>query len=351
MIEVPPERHARLQHSDRLPLFQMIAKNVGIRRARAPFVVATNVDVLFDDALMAELASRSLRPGTVYRADRHDTDANLDPFAPVDELLTDSLAGVIRICRMDGTYDVRTGEYFRIYGPLTNLPGPLARWSRLVSFALPLAGAYGRAAVHRSRSRLRRWHLARKGRGPGPHSLFAGIDPGQVLKVARETLASLVRAVAEQNRLLGEIWLHEKARVRVHSNACGDFTLLARTDWERVGGYAELEMFSLHLDSLLLYEAHYAGLRQQTLPGAVYHLEHGMGFKPDVESLRTLTKRIESAAIPQVSNELFIEWVVRMYQQRAPMRLNTAAWGFAGETFTETDPYASPSTQLRRVAE
>jgi hypothetical protein len=252
---------------------------------------------------------------------------------------------------LEGTYDVHTGEYFRIYGPLTHLPGPLARWSRLVGFALPLAGAYGRAAVRRSRRRLRRWHLARTRHAPGPRRLTAGIDPAQVFEVVRETLAAILRAVSEQNRLLAELWLHEKARVRVHSNACGDFTLLARTDWERVGGYAELEMFSLHLDSLLLYEAHYTGLRQRTLPGAVYHLEHGMGFKPDVESLRTLTKRIESAAIPQISNELFMEWIVQMYRQRAPMRLNTAAWGFAGETFAETDPHASVSEQLRTVAE
>ncbi|PYQ06863.1 MAG: hypothetical protein DMF82_05190 [Acidobacteria bacterium] len=34
IIEVPPEVHERLQFSDCLPLFQMIAKNVGIRRAR-----------------------------------------------------------------------------------------------------------------------------------------------------------------------------------------------------------------------------------------------------------------------------------------------------------------------------
>jgi hypothetical protein len=33
-IEVPPELHARYAHGAALPLYQMIAKNVGIRRAR-----------------------------------------------------------------------------------------------------------------------------------------------------------------------------------------------------------------------------------------------------------------------------------------------------------------------------
>src|SRR6185503_5263652 len=44
-VEVPNELHSRLLHSERLPLFQMIAKNVGIRRARGQYVVATNIDI------------------------------------------------------------------------------------------------------------------------------------------------------------------------------------------------------------------------------------------------------------------------------------------------------------------
>src|SRR5205823_6021070 len=43
IIEVPESIHSRLEHSDQLPLFQMIAKNVGIRRARGSFVLATNI--------------------------------------------------------------------------------------------------------------------------------------------------------------------------------------------------------------------------------------------------------------------------------------------------------------------
>ena len=58
IIQVPPDIHRRYQHSDRLPLFQMIAKNVGIRRARAPFVLATNIDILFSEELIRHL----LRP-------------------------------------------------------------------------------------------------------------------------------------------------------------------------------------------------------------------------------------------------------------------------------------------------
>ncbi|MGH7551576.1 MAG: hypothetical protein ACREMQ_00940, partial [Longimicrobiales bacterium] len=46
-IEVPAEAHVAIRNSDTIPLFQMIAKNVGIRRAQGEFIVATNPDVLF----------------------------------------------------------------------------------------------------------------------------------------------------------------------------------------------------------------------------------------------------------------------------------------------------------------
>ena len=52
IITVPRELHARLPHGDKLPLYQMIAKNVGIRRARGRFVLATNIDILFSDEAM-----------------------------------------------------------------------------------------------------------------------------------------------------------------------------------------------------------------------------------------------------------------------------------------------------------
>jgi hypothetical protein len=54
----------------------MIAKNVGIRRARAPLVLATNIDILFSDDLVAGF--RDLKAGAMYRVDRRDIVADLD---------------------------------------------------------------------------------------------------------------------------------------------------------------------------------------------------------------------------------------------------------------------------------
>jgi hypothetical protein len=77
IVTVPRQTHDSFPHSDRLPLFQMIAKNAGIRRARAPFILATNIDILLSDELAGFLGS-GLRPNTMYRADRSDVIASLD---------------------------------------------------------------------------------------------------------------------------------------------------------------------------------------------------------------------------------------------------------------------------------
>jgi len=77
VVVVPADLHRTFQHAEKLPLFQMIAKNVGVRRARAPFVVATNIDILFSDELFGFLKT-GLKPGVVYRADRLDIVADLN---------------------------------------------------------------------------------------------------------------------------------------------------------------------------------------------------------------------------------------------------------------------------------
>jgi hypothetical protein len=77
VITVSREVHMSLPNSERIPLFQMIGKNVGIRRASAPFVLATNIDILLSDELAAFLRD-GLEPGAMYRTDRRDVQAALE---------------------------------------------------------------------------------------------------------------------------------------------------------------------------------------------------------------------------------------------------------------------------------
>jgi len=117
VVTVPAELHQRYRYSEVLPLYQMIAKNVGIRRAEGEFILATNVDILFSDELMAFLAARRLEPGRMYRLDRHDVDSGVPVDASVEERLAYCGAHVLRVNAREGTFPL-TPDGFRRPGPV-----------------------------------------------------------------------------------------------------------------------------------------------------------------------------------------------------------------------------------------
>jgi hypothetical protein len=112
IIEVGPELHRRYRHAAALPLYQMIAKNAGIRRARGEFILATNIDVILSDELMHFIASRRLQKGRLYRVDRTDVGAEVPADGTLDEQLKYCRSHIIRVCARDGVFRL-TPDGFR----------------------------------------------------------------------------------------------------------------------------------------------------------------------------------------------------------------------------------------------
>lgn len=102
IIVVAPELHRAFPHHDGLPLFQMIAKNAGIRHAGADFVLATNIDILLSDELFASFG-HDLKPNALYRVDRYDIEADLDG-TPLPSPAECRALPWIRAHRQDGTH-------------------------------------------------------------------------------------------------------------------------------------------------------------------------------------------------------------------------------------------------------
>jgi hypothetical protein len=336
IVDVPHELHASLRYSDRLPLFQMIAKNVGIRRARGEFVLATNVDILVPDGLMAVIARRELRPDRLYRVDRHDVDIVPDPGLTTEETLRLCEANVIRICSRMTTTDLVTGEVYRIYES-----------RRLPLFARRLL-YFWRALEHRFRNLaayfvggvklcaiLMRGLVAALFHRKAPALEMTGHIPHVSLRTL--TPRRLWRRMVRNIQLMLTAWEAEAARIPLHTNASGDFTLLSRDAWETTRAYPELQMFSMHIDALFLYEAHYAGFAEEELPHPLFHIEHNQGFKPAPKDVRTLNTRLARAAIPQITNEQFMRWITTMYRTHEPIVFNDDGWGFACVALREAE--------------
>ncbi len=384
IITVPREVHATFAHSDRLPVFQMVAKNVGIRRARGRFVLATNIDILFSDAIIRFMRN-NLKPGHVYRVDRCDVPPDLPTGVPFEHVLAFCERETFRINRRRHTYVKSDGNWIR-QPPLRRGP-TLAAWFRQIvrqgfsrlrrtdrSLVLGAADVASRA-VQRLFSRLHRAGrvfvtairdaLARAPRimltdpvaglrgamGVG-RQVVAGLR--QLARVGRRGVSVDIRRfprlgaafVRRSFRLLLSAWrrlicaVRWRLKSRLHTNACGDFTLMSREDWFALRGYPEWEMFSWHIDSVLLFQADRNGIREVDLSQdqQVFHIEHciGSGYTP--EGQQALFARLESNGIPYLAWEDFVRVVTDMDRQRKTgksVSYNTENWGISGLTLPE----------------
>ena len=72
IVTVPRSLHREYGMATELPLYQMIGKNVGIRRARGRFILSTNIDILLSGELFSHITGPGLESGRIYRANRWD---------------------------------------------------------------------------------------------------------------------------------------------------------------------------------------------------------------------------------------------------------------------------------------
>ncbi len=298
IIHVPPEIHRRFKYSDRMAVFQMIGKNVGIRRARGEFVLATNVDLLFSNELFEFFASGRLETGKIYRIDRYDVCEDIPQEKPLDEQLEYCGNHLIRVCCGLGTFDLSpTGEILPEEAP-----------------------GVEEEAEEGLRHRLKALAKSKKWLQP---ALWAYRLPYRMYRFARHQIAL---------RLMGS--------QKLHTNASGDFTLMSKHDWLMIRGYCEYAMYSMHLDSLQCYSAALSGVREVVLadPMRVYHMEHapGSGWQPG-KGGDLLYRRLRDAGIPvwtDLGLKLHASW---MYFRKNPTLYNAGkGWGLADESLPET---------------
>lgn len=123
----------------------------------------------------------------------------------------------------------------------------------------------------------------------------------------------------------------------LHANAAGDFTLLSRTNWFALRGYAELPISPLHMDYLFCYSAYHAGLRESILsePMRIYHVEHasGAGWTPEGEPERAA--RVRRAGIAEMTHAYVARFVDLMRRYDGPILFNGTNWGMGDFHFTE----------------
>ncbi len=315
IIRVPNEIHMKFQHADKLPLFQMIGKNVGIRRAQGKFILATNIDILFSNQLF-QFLRRCLKPGTLYRVDRLDVPDRLPELHSFNEIL--------RFCAKN---------FFRVHGRFGSSLRYKRSLTRFCRTRLRKLGSFVRSIFCKSLLEFFR-------------SFFKMImiffrGPFRFIKLILYTPP--IKFITFPFKVIRKFtpryfdFLYPKRYRPLHTNACGDFTLLAAEDWERLRGYPEWHCFSWHLDTVLLFQAKNHGIREMDLPKKwpIYHIEHEIGSGYTHEGENQLFARIQSKGIPYLSNVRLAKIVEELESGKDSVIYNKENWGLSNLTLEE----------------
>jgi GT2 family glycosyltransferase len=296
VITVPAELHHRFKYADRLGFFQMIAKNVGIRRAGGRFILATNIDIIFSDELMRHIARQQLDPKKMVRVDRYDIHRDIPLSFSVDQTLEYAWTHPVRSNRRLGLKDLTEHLY-----------------------------------------------------GGDPFRREVAPDPVLCPRPEGIVVAKIQGDWAVQPGPKTSIY-------DLHTNACGDFTLLSREGWEAIHGYAEFAAYSFNIDSLGVAAAHYAGYHEVALlpPCVCFHIEHSLGSGWTPEGEKKLFARLQERKIPNPDWAVVQPLLDAMRTGDVPVALNTADWGLAAFDLPEEplwpDRTGSPELHPRPYA-
>ena len=199
-----------------VPVYEYIAKNAGIRRAKGEFILSANPDVLFHPFFIKWLSQRPLKKDHYYRVDRCD-------FTAISEIQPE---------KGNENLDRIFQNIFKIFlkGQTVNVP--------VKSF------------------------------GPKSLSEFR-VENGNRIKHNFWLLQNL--DYANKNSLSVN---YDNITDRFHCNCAGDFFLMHRDHWISLKAYPENTFLSIHTDALFVIVAAAAGMTEIELDWPVFHQDH-----------------------------------------------------------------------------
>ena len=279
ILPVNQKHHLKLPNSDRLHFFQMIAKNVGIRRASGKFILATNIDVIINQKLYEFISNKNLKEKTIYRCDRHCIDYNYS--GNIEDNYLDQFTNYID--RKYYSLDIKSKQKHNVYG----------------SFFGYLKILF--------------------------NSFFIKKNKSIVEKISNKNFISITKKIIhyfKYFRVLPIFFFQKK----LFTNACGDFTLLDKDSWINLKGYCELPIYSWHLDSLFLWEARFKKYNFYDFDYEyyIYHMNHDTSGV--ISTKEKLFENLDKRKIPYLSSEEFLDLALKLSKNPDHLKTNEF-WG------------------------
>ena len=282
IVPVNQDYHLKLPNSNRLQFFQMIAKNVGIRRASGKFVLATNIDVIINQNLYQFISKKKLKEKTIYRCDRHCIQYNYS--GNIEDNHLDQFTNFI-----DKKYysiDVKTNEKYYVY---SSLPKQLKNFFNIFR-------------IKKNEKKL-------------------------IQKINIKNFKSILKIIIFYLKNL------KFFKEKLFTNACGDFTLLDKVSWIDIKGYCELPIYSWHLDSLFLWEAKFKKFKFYDFENKyyIYHINHN--FSGVISQKEKMFENLKNNKIPYLTNEEFLDIAIKLSKNPDFMKTDQF-WGLHNKNLT-----------------
>ncbi len=212
------------------PVFEFLAKNIGVRRAKGKFVLSTNADILPSEKLFDFFSSKLLKKNIIYRCNRLDFKAE----TVADFINENEIKNRVFIAYLQG------GTFVK-YLPLST-----DKW-------LDICHSY-----NRFRKRV-----------------YGTASQWKVSKYI-----PVINQVSKS-----ELFLFDYP-----CNASGDFTLMDKESWMRARAYPEDTWSAAHPDSLFLMQVALGGHEVRLLDAPIYHQDHERRFdfrvkNPDIAKM------------------------------------------------------------------
>ena len=281
IIEVPNKIHKKFNNNKKLNMFQMIAKNVGARRAAGKYLILTNIDIIFSNNLLEFLKNKQLNENCIYRVDRYDINFNKFSNYKINEKTLDT--SVTHINKKYYTHDliknVKYWTYNSFFGAIINLLKLFSTENLLRNF-----------------KRI-----------------------NHILKI------NYPKIITNNLKLMLTIIISPK----LHTNACGDFQLISKKTFFNLFGYYEYEGYSFHIDSILMWKAYFLDYKFKELRYKIFHINHTEGYQNSKELFESLKKK----DINFISNNKLIK-IINNFKKNKNY-LDNAKFGLISYKFNE----------------
>jgi hypothetical protein len=301
IIEVPARIHEKIKNSKKINFFQMIAKNVGARRANGKFLIFTNVDIIFSEKFFSYLKNNTIKNETIYRTNRHDVDLkNLKKYL-ISEDIIEKLTTHIQ--KINYTYDIKKNKKIYLRKTFINLLIQLGRNALHISLLIYISFV----------------------------DFLANLIK---LKTSNIKLLKLKKIILNNLKLFKDMFNINNLKTlfdkKLHTNACGDFTMIDKKSFYKMNGYNEFEGFSWHIDSLLLFKAYYYfKLNFINLKFPIYHINHEPG-KTYSENKKISIKKIKRIKLDFITDEKLLN-LIKNYRLKKLDNNDKKNWGLAKE--------------------